>query len=76
MRSRVYRSGTAPRGWLIHEGGSRLTRLLEFRRGQGVRVAGTPGRGAVLAMASGLLRPARHHGYRRDEVIQLLEQVP
>jgi GntR family transcriptional regulator len=50
--------------------------LLEFRRGQGVRVAGTPERGAVLAKASELLKLARHHGYSRAEVVELLEQLP
>jgi len=50
--------------------------LLEFRRGQGVRVAGTPERGAVIAKAAELLTLARRHGYRRDEVIELLEQLP
>jgi GntR family transcriptional regulator len=50
--------------------------LLEFRRGRGIRVAGTPERGAVLAMAAELLNLARHHGYRRDEVIALIQQIP
>jgi GntR family transcriptional regulator len=50
--------------------------LLEFRRGQGIRVAGTPERGAVLAKAAELLSLARRHGYRRDEVIALMEQLP
>ncbi|HEX7995038.1 MAG TPA: GntR family transcriptional regulator [Streptosporangiaceae bacterium] len=50
--------------------------LLEFRRGRGITVVGTPQRGAVLAKAQELLDFARHHGFRRDEVIQLIESLP
>jgi GntR family transcriptional regulator len=49
--------------------------LLEFRRGRGVTVAGTPERGAVVARASELVRFARQHGYRRDELIRIIESV-
>jgi GntR family transcriptional regulator len=49
--------------------------LLEFRRGRGVSVAGTPEEGAVVAQARELLQFARKHGYRRDEVIRLLERL-
>jgi DNA-binding GntR family transcriptional regulator len=44
--------------------------LLEFRRGHGITVAGTPQRGAVLTQARELVRLARQHGYRRDELGQ------
>jgi GntR family transcriptional regulator len=47
--------------------------LLEFRRGRGVTVAGTPEQGAVLARAKDLLQFARRHGYRREDVIELIE---
>ena len=50
--------------------------LLEFRRGRGITVAGTPQRGAVLAKARELLALARHHGYRREELIQIIESLP
>jgi GntR family transcriptional regulator len=50
--------------------------LLEFRRGRGITVAGTPQRGAVLAKARELVRLARQHGYRRDELIQIIEGLP
>jgi GntR family transcriptional regulator len=50
--------------------------LLEFRRGRGVTVAGTPERGAVLAKAKELISFARAHGYRRDELIELIESLP
>ena len=49
--------------------------LLEFRRGRGVTVAGTPEEGAVVARALDLLQFARRHGYRRDELIRLLERL-
>jgi GntR family transcriptional regulator len=50
--------------------------LLEFRRGHGITVAGTPQRGAVLTQARELVRLARQHGYRRDELIQNIESLP
>jgi GntR family transcriptional regulator len=50
--------------------------LLEFRRGRGVTVAGTPERTAVLEKARELLAVSRLHGYRRDEVVRLLESLP
>src|SRR3954451_7902149 len=43
--------------------------LLEFRRGRGVTVAGTPERSAVAARARELVLFARRHGYRIDELI-------
>jgi GntR family transcriptional regulator len=49
--------------------------LLEFRRGRGVTVAGTPERGAVIARARDLVRFARQQGYRRDELIQLIDDL-
>src|SRR5262247_4842408 len=49
--------------------------LLEFRRGRGISVAGTPERGAVVNKARELVEFARHHGYGRDELIQLIDGV-
>src|SRR6202008_4933185 len=49
--------------------------LLEFRRGRGVTVAGTPEKGAVIARARDLVSFARQQGYRRDELIQLIEEI-
>jgi GntR family transcriptional regulator len=49
--------------------------LLEFRRGRGVTVAGTPERGAVVARARELVEFARSHGYRTDELVRLIEDV-
>lgn len=49
--------------------------LLEFRRGRGVSVAGTPERGAVIARARELVDFARLHGYRVDELVKIIEEV-
>jgi len=50
--------------------------LLEFRRGRGITVAGTPQRGAVLSHVRGLVQFARQQGYGRDEVIQMIRDLP
>jgi GntR family transcriptional regulator len=50
--------------------------LLEFRRGRGITVAGTPQRGAVLAQARKLVMFAREHGYGRTELIQMITDLP
>ena len=50
--------------------------LLEFRRGRGITVAGTPQRGAVLTQARSLVQFARRHGYSREELIQMIRDVP
>jgi len=47
--------------------------LLEFRRGRGITVVGSPQRGAVLARARDLVDFARQHGFGRDEIIQMIE---
>ena len=49
--------------------------MLEFRRGRGVTVAGTPEKGAVIARARELVRFARQQGYRREELIQLIDDI-
>jgi GntR family transcriptional regulator len=49
--------------------------LLEFRRGRGISIAGTPERGAVVAQAKQLVDFARRHGYRLDELVQIIEDV-
>jgi GntR family transcriptional regulator len=49
--------------------------MLEFRRGQGVKVAGSPRRGIVLAGARDLLRLAHHHGYRREELVDMIRML-
>jgi GntR family transcriptional regulator len=49
--------------------------LLEFRRGRGIKVAGTPERGIVVVQARALVQLARRHGYRVDELIEIIEDV-
>jgi GntR family transcriptional regulator len=49
--------------------------LLEFRRGRGISVAGTPERGAVVQRAKELVHFARQHGYRIDELVEIIEDV-
>lgn len=49
--------------------------LLEFRRGLGVRVAGTPEQSEVIDRARELLHLARRQGYRRDELVAIIEQL-
>ena len=49
--------------------------LLEFRRGRGISVAGTPERGAVLNKARELVDFARRHGYSVDELVTMIEHV-
>ena len=50
--------------------------LLEFRRGRGVTVAGTPERTVVLEQARALIEVARRHGYRREELLRMIEGMP
>jgi GntR family transcriptional regulator len=50
--------------------------LLEFGRGRSVTVAGTPEQGAVTTKAKELIAFARQHGYRRDELVELIESLP
>lgn len=49
--------------------------LLEFRRGRGITVCGTPERGAVMTRVKELVDFARTQGYRRDEVIAMIKTV-
>src|SRR3954471_1564178 len=49
--------------------------LLEFRRGRGISVAGTPERGAVVHRAKELVDFARHQGYRLEELVAIIEDV-
>lgn len=51
--------------------------LLEFRRGHGITVTGAaPKKSAVLTKAQELVRFARREGYRREELIRLIESLP
>jgi GntR family transcriptional regulator len=50
--------------------------LLEFRRGRGVRVVGSPEHGSVVEKAAELVAFARSRGYRRDELVQMIRSLP
>lgn len=50
--------------------------LLEFRRGRGITVAGTPERSAVVKRVRELVAFCRSQGYRPDEVIRMIEGLP
>ena len=49
--------------------------LLEFRRGRGITVTGTPERGVVVQRARELVEFARSQGYRVDELVAIIEDV-
>lgn len=49
--------------------------LLEFGRGRGITVAGTPEQGAVLQRARELVLFARRHGYRPDELATIIRSL-
>lgn len=49
--------------------------LLEFRRGRGITVAGTPDRSAVTSRARDLIAFARKHGYEPPELIQIINDL-
>ncbi len=51
--------------------------LLEFRRGHGITVTGAaPKRSALLTKAQELVQLARREGYRRDELLKLIDSLP
>jgi GntR family transcriptional regulator len=49
--------------------------LVDFRRGRGAVVAGTPARSEVVEHARALVRFARSRGYGRDELVQIIRSV-
>ncbi len=49
--------------------------LLEFRRGNGITVAGTPEKSALVAQVRDLVRSARRSGYGKSELIAMIEAV-
>lgn len=52
--------------------------LLEFRRGRGVSVAGHAegGRALLVQRARELLEEAKRYGYRREDLVTILEELP
>jgi GntR family transcriptional regulator len=49
--------------------------LLEFRRGRGITVIGTPEQSEVLRKVEELVSYAQRHGYSTDEVIEMIEGI-
>jgi GntR family transcriptional regulator len=49
--------------------------LLEFRRGRGITVTGTPEQSALIERARDLVHFARTQGYKPDELIRLIQQL-
>jgi GntR family transcriptional regulator len=49
--------------------------LLEVGRGRAIRVAGTPERTEVLKMMRDLIQLGHRNGYRREDLVALLESM-
>ena len=50
--------------------------LLEFQRGRGIQVAGgAVAKSIVLAKAQELVQLARREGYRKDDLLKLIENL-
>ena len=50
--------------------------LVEFGRGSGITVTGSAHKGAVLRQVRELVDFARRQGYRREDVIGMIESLP
>src|SRR5580700_5628383 len=50
--------------------------LLEFTRGRGISVCGTPEKSAVVTQVRELIEFARLNGYRRADVIEMITGLP
>jgi GntR family transcriptional regulator len=50
--------------------------LLELGRGRAIIIAGTPERGAVVVRLKEFLAFARSQGYRREELLTMIETLP
>jgi GntR family transcriptional regulator len=50
--------------------------LLEVGRGRAITVAGTPDRGVVIAKMKELIELGRRSGYRREELVEMLQTLP
>jgi len=49
--------------------------LLEFRRGRGITVTGTPKHSALAERARELVQLARQQGYRTDDIVALIQSI-
>ena len=50
--------------------------LVEFTRGRGITVTGSPEKSAVLRRVRDVVEFARHQGYRREDVIEMISLLP
>jgi len=50
--------------------------LLELGRGRAIVISGTPERGAVVARLKEFLEFARSQGYRREELMTMMDTLP
>jgi DNA-binding GntR family transcriptional regulator len=50
--------------------------IVDFTRGRGVRVTGTAQRSAVITRVAELVEFARTQGYRKAELVELIEAMP
>ena len=50
--------------------------LVEMGRGRSIRVSGQPDKGLLTAKMKELVDLARQQGYRRDELVAMLENLP
>jgi GntR family transcriptional regulator len=50
--------------------------LLDFQRGRGITVAGSPQQGVVIKRVRELVEFCRLQGYRPEEIIEIIEGLP
>jgi GntR family transcriptional regulator len=50
--------------------------IVDFRRGRGVHVVGTPEHSTLVARTTELVQYARQLGYRREDVVNLIQGMP
>ena len=50
--------------------------LVEMGRGRSIRVTGQPDKGLLTAKLKEVVELARQQGYRRDELVAMLENLP
>lgn len=50
--------------------------VIEMGRGRSIRVTGRPDRGVVATKMKELLDVARQHGYRKEDLVVMLEKLP
>jgi GntR family transcriptional regulator len=50
--------------------------VVEMGRGRSIRVTGRPDRGVVAIKMKELIDVARQHGYRREDLVAMLQKMP